>query len=68
MPATEGAAEEEPMGMAAHDQRRCTRCQEWKHVSHFHAGMAMPESEHVCRDCFPDWLDEQEAARKREMH
>jgi hypothetical protein len=47
------------MAIAAHDHRQCTRCEEWKHVSCFHAGMALPESRHVCRDCFADWLDEQ---------
>ena len=47
------------MTIAAHDPRQCTRCQVWKHVTCFHADAALPESRHVCRDCFEDWLDEQ---------
>jgi hypothetical protein len=47
------------MAQTAHDHRQCTRCQEWKHVSQFHTDAALPESRHVCRDCFVDWLDEQ---------
>jgi hypothetical protein len=49
---------------AASDTRQCTRCQKWKHVSQFYADAALPESRHVCRDCFSYWLDE-EAARER---
>jgi Protein of unknown function (DUF3631) len=50
-------------GIAAHDHRQCTRCQEWKHVSRFYDDAALPESRYICRDCYCDWLDEQEAAR-----
>jgi hypothetical protein len=46
------------------DTRQCTLCQEWKHVSQFHADAA-PESRNVCRDCFSDWLDEEWAREQR---
>jgi len=53
------------------DLRQCTRCQEWKHLSCFHDydGRAMlPESRHVCRDCFPVWLDEEWARERGALH
>jgi len=50
----------------APDQRQCTRCREWKSVSEFHDDMALTESRHVCRGCFPDWLDECERERTKQ--
>jgi hypothetical protein len=45
--------------MTQDDLIQCTRCHEWKLVSRFHADLAAPESRHICRDCFGNWLDEQ---------
>jgi hypothetical protein len=62
------------MATVAYDHRQCTRCQEWKHASCFHelhglvSSAATLDCRCVCGDCFSDWLDEHEAARKREMH
>jgi len=38
--------------------RQCKRCQEWKPLGCFHDDV-VEESRHICRDCFPNWLDEQ---------
>jgi hypothetical protein len=47
------------MESIARDYRQCTRCREWKHISNFRDDMALPESRHVCQDCFAKWLAEQ---------
>jgi len=54
------------MNRFASDHRQCTRCQKWKPVKDFHDDAALPESRHVCVDCFSDWLFERHCSEVAE--